>query len=164
MHGLGATDNGEPSTSAESLAERLIEALAPALELLCIEFGRRLGLYEALARMDGTTSSELATAAAIHERIAREWLDQQATAGFIDVVGALEPPDTRRFRLSPAQRAVFLEPDHPAYALGAGTMFAGTASAFDAVVDAAHTGNGVPYGAFGTGVRHGLEQLNRPGT
>lgn len=153
---------GDDAAIAESLAERLIESLLPGLELLSVEFGRRLGLYDALAAQE-SSAAELADRAGIDVRIAREWLEQQAAAGFIAVDDAGAAPEQRRFALPAAHRPVFLDPDHPAYAIGAGTMFAGTASAFDEVVEAARTGAGVRYGAFGTGVRLGLEQLNRPG-
>ncbi len=154
---------GEDAAIAESLAERLIESLLPGLELLSIEFGRRLGLYEGLVHLGDATADELAAHARIDARMAREWLEQQTTAGFLAVGDVSAPPEARRFRLPDAHRPVFLDPDHPAFAIGTGTMFAGTASAFDDVIDAARTGHGVRYGAFGTGVRHGLEQLNRPG-
>lgn len=154
---------GDDAAIAESLAERLIASLLPGLELLSIEFGRRLGLYEAVAEQEDTTAAELATRASIDVRMAREWLEQQTAAGFLSVRDTSAAPEERRFLLPPAHRPVFLDPDHPAYAIGAGTMFAGTASAFDDVLVAARTGAGVRYGAFGTGVRRGLEQLNRPG-
>lgn len=155
--------SGAGDVIAEGLAERLIESLLPGLELLSIEFGRRLGLYEAIAEHEDVTPAELAARASIDARVSREWLEQQTAAGFLTVRDPAAAPEERRFQLPPAHRPVFLDPDHPAYAIGTGTMFAGTASAFDDVVVAARTGTGVRYGAFGTGVRHGLEQLNRPG-
>ncbi|REJ04558.1 class I SAM-dependent methyltransferase [Microbacterium bovistercoris] len=155
--------DGDDAVVAANLAERLIESLLPGLELLSIEFGRRLGLYEALGRADDATIEEFAAAAGIDRRIAQEWLEQQTAAGFLTVDDASAAAAVRRFALPAAHRPVFLDPDDPFYAVGTGTMFAGTASAFDAVVDAARTGAGVRYGAFGTGVRQGLEQLNRPG-
>ncbi len=155
-----ATVQGGPT---EALAERLIEALVPALELLTVEFGRRLGLYAALAENDGATAGELAAISRIDARVAREWLEQQATAGFLRVDRPSADPDERRFALPAAHIPVLLVPESPAYAIGAATMLSGTASAFEAVVEAARSGTGVSYGAFGAGVRHGLQQLNRPG-
>jgi SAM-dependent methyltransferase len=149
--------------AAEELAERLIESLVPALELLTVEFGRRLGLYAAIAAHPSVDALELSQAAAIHPRVAREWLEQQATAGFLDVLDAGADPERRRFTLPTGHAAVLLDPESPAFAIGAATMFSGTAGAFESVVAAAATGRGVSYGAFGAGVRHGLQQLNRPG-
>lgn len=149
--------------AADALAGRLVESMVPGLELLTVEFGRRLGLYEALALGGAVTARELAERAGIHPRVAREWLEQQATAGFIAVGVSSDDPDLRRFMLPEAYIPVLLDEESPAYALGAATMFAGTASAFEDVLEASRTGSGVSYGAFGAGVRHGLQQLNRPG-
>lgn len=151
------------ASAAGDLADRLIESLAPALELLTIEFGRRLGLYEVVLARGSVDPLELSQAAGINRRVAREWLEQQTAAGLLDVDDAAAEPERRRFMLPPGHAAVLLEPESPAYAMGAATMFSGTASAFEAVVAAAATGEGVSYGTFGAGVRHGLQQLNRPG-
>lgn len=160
---MSTTEQSGGDSIAESLAERLIESLLPGLELLSVEFGRRLRLYEAVAETEDVTPAELAARASIDTRVSREWLEQQAAAGFLSVSDPSASPEERRFRMPPAHRPVFLDPDHPAYAIGTGTVFAGTASAFDEVIVAARTGTGVRYGAFGTGVRRGLELLNRPG-
>lgn len=154
---------GAAHAAAEALAGRLIESLVPAIELLTVEYGRRLGLYAAIAERQSVDAGNLAAATAIDHRVAREWLEQQATAGFLAVVGSSTDPDERRFAMPAGHRPVLLDPESPAYAIGAATMFTGTASAFKAVVAAARTGTGVSYGAFGAGVRHGLQQLNRPG-
>jgi SAM-dependent methyltransferase len=152
--------------AAEALAGRLIESLVPAIELLTVEFGRQLGLYSVLAEVgasDGMTPRQLAAASGIDRRIAREWLEQQAVAGFVAVPHEHADAEERRFSLPDAQRAVLLQPESAVYAMGAATMFAGTASALDAVIHSARTGRGVRYADFGAGVRHGLRQLNRPG-
>src|SRR5439155_17546992 len=64
-----------------AFAERVVMAAIGSFELATIELGMRLGLYAALAE-GAKAPPELARAAGIDTRYAREWLEQQATAGF----------------------------------------------------------------------------------
>ena len=77
---------------ADALSGRVFESLIGSGELLSIYVGDRLGLYGALAE-GPATAPELAGRAGIAERYAREWLEQQAVAGFLEVddVGARQP-------------------------------------------------------------------------
>src|SRR5712692_6965403 len=68
-----------------ALVERLFHGGIAVLEMLSIYVGDRLGLYRALAQNGPSTTSQLARSAGIHERYAREWLEQQAVAGLIEV-------------------------------------------------------------------------------
>ena len=71
-----AADGG---ASAEAQAEAFVGGLflagLGAFELLNVYVGDRLGLYRALDGAGGLTTAELAAAAGIDERYAREWLD-----------------------------------------------------------------------------------------
>ena len=67
---------------SEALVERLNRSTIGALELLHVYIGERLGLYEALSRGGPLTPAQLAAAAAIKERYAREWLEEQAVASW----------------------------------------------------------------------------------
>src|SRR5215467_1118542 len=86
----GNTGPDRPATSpalgAEAardlLAERFMDSALPALELLSVHLGLELGLYRALD--GGATETDLATRAGIAPRYAREWLEQQTVAGFLD--------------------------------------------------------------------------------
>jgi 2-polyprenyl-3-methyl-5-hydroxy-6-metoxy-1,4-benzoquinol methylase len=136
--------------TADVLAERLLGALTGALELCTVELGRRLGLYAALR--DGPLSpAELAEAAGVDERYAREWLEQQAAAGFL----------TPSFALPPEHAAVLLDEGGPDYAGAAAEFALGAALLTPRVIAAFRTGEGVPYSAYGQ-VRHGIAGFNRP--
>ena len=63
--------------TATALASRLRAGAIGALDLLCVYLGDRLGLYRVLAERPGSTPSQLAKAAGVHERYAREWLEHQ---------------------------------------------------------------------------------------
>src|ERR687890_2581535 len=91
-----------PAPDATSpLDERLLDATTGTLELFGIYLGDRLGLYEVLRSSGPLTTAELASAAGIAPRYAREWLEQQAGAGGPHVEEADAPPGERRLPLAP---------------------------------------------------------------
>ena len=81
-----------------SFVGRMIESAVASAELATIELGRDLGLYRVL-REAPRSSAELAEAAGIHPRYAREWLEQQAATGILDVDDEAKPELERRFSL-----------------------------------------------------------------
>jgi 2-polyprenyl-3-methyl-5-hydroxy-6-metoxy-1,4-benzoquinol methylase len=146
----------------DALAERLFGAFIVGAELLTVELGRRLGLYEAVHRLGAVTSRELADGAGIAERYAREWLEQQAAAGILDVCADSGEPLTRRFDLPAGHVSVLLDPDHPANVMAMAPFLTGFGLTLPAVAEAYRTGAGVAYEQFGSEVRHGIGWGNRP--
>src|SRR5665809_26631 len=69
----------------DALVERLFMAAVGTWDLLAVYVGDRLGLYRMLAERGPSTSSELANATGLSERYVREWLEQQATSGILEV-------------------------------------------------------------------------------
>ena len=69
----------------DALAGRLFEALIGTFDLLSVQLGIELGLYAALRDGGPATPPELASRAGIDARYAREWLEQQAVTGILDV-------------------------------------------------------------------------------
>src|SRR2546429_8143507 len=90
----------------EEFAGGLFGACLATMELANVELGVRLGLYEALAGTGPVTAAELAGRAGIAPRYAREWLEQQAVAGVVEVDDAAKPPGDRRFELPNAHAHV----------------------------------------------------------
>jgi SAM-dependent methyltransferase len=131
-----------------ALAERLFESLSKGVQLLTVELGARLGLYEALRSAKALTPSGLADAAGIHPRYAREWLEQQAVSGYIEVAVESDDGERRAYCLPPSHADVLLCVEHPAYTAPAGTYLVGLARVIDKLVDAYRTGGGVPYAAY----------------
>jgi len=152
----------ETSDAPATLDARLFEAAIGSLELLSVHLGRRLGLYDAIRDAGDVTVDDLAMRASIAPRYAREWLEQQAVAGFIMVDDPDDDAAIRRFRLSDEQEAVFVEPDHPAHVSPVADMIAGIASSLDEVADAYRCGTGVAYEDYGPHLRHGQGGINRP--
>jgi 2-polyprenyl-3-methyl-5-hydroxy-6-metoxy-1,4-benzoquinol methylase len=132
----------------EALSGRVFMAGLEALELLNIELGLRLDLYAALAERGPLTTAGLASASGIAERYAREWLEQQAVTGIVDVDDATEDADTRTYRLPPEHAHVLLDPDSPANTTPLAAFIAEAGRMVPAVVEAFRTGRGVPYADY----------------
>src|ERR1022692_4053825 len=66
-----------------AFAQQVAGALTGAATTAMVVLGDELGLYRALAGAGSVTPAELATQTGTHERYVREWLAQQAAAGFI---------------------------------------------------------------------------------
>jgi 2-polyprenyl-3-methyl-5-hydroxy-6-metoxy-1,4-benzoquinol methylase len=152
----------DTTTATEALVERLFGATIDALELFSVHLGSELGLYDALAGGDAVTPPELAERASIHARYAREWLEQQAVAGFLEVEDAERDPDERRYRLPAAHAPVLADRRDLAHVAPFGGLLAGIGEALPKVVEAYRTGGGVPYADYGAALRRGQGAINRP--
>lgn len=146
----------------EAFAERLLEDTTRSLETLSVHLGVTLGLYRAVADLGRPTFPVVANRAGIAPRYAREWLEQQATAGYLECVNPSDGAEHRRYRLPPEHAEVLLDSESPYYVGATATMFAGVAGVVRDLVAAYRTGAGVPYAAYGEEIRQGISALNRP--
>ena len=146
----------------EALVGRLLASFTGGAELLTVELGRRAGLYQALAEHGPLTSAGLAAATGVGERYAREWLEQQAAAGFLDLVAGSTAYD-RSYALPAEHVPVLLQPTHPAHFGAGGQLLQAVAAAVPAVAAAQQDGGGVTYEAFGADLRAAIGAINRPG-
>ena len=119
----------------EELVGRLLASFTGGVELLTIELGRRAGLYQALTEHAALSPAGLAAATGISERYAREWLEQQAAAGFLDIAAGSTAAD-RSYALPAEHVPVLLQPTHPAHFGAAGQLLQAVAAAVPAVADA----------------------------
>ncbi len=148
------------NTSTQSLDERIIDATTGALELFSIHIGRTLGLYE--AARGGVTVDGLAHAAGIDKRYAREWLEQQAVAGFINVDDDTVSAGERVYSLDDEQAATLVDGDDLAHVSPLADMVAGVGGVLGKVTEAYRSGEGVPYSEYGPVFRAGQANVNRP--
>ena len=146
----------------EALTSRLLQSTIHALELYGVYLGKELGLYAALTSGRALAPSELAREAGIAPRYAREWLEQQAVAGFLIVDKPSAPADERRYRLPVEHVNVLVTEDHPAHLAPLAHMVAGIGGAMDHVLAAYRHGGGVAYPKFGAAFRKGQAGINRP--
>ena len=146
----------------DALVERLFGAALGALELFSVYLGSELGLSRALGAHGPLTCDELARRAGIAPRYAREWLEQQAVAGLLDVDDTGAPADARRYALAADQARVLADPEDAAHVAPFAHMLAGIGGVLPSVAAAYRTGGGVPYEAYGRAFRHGQGHINRP--
>jgi 2-polyprenyl-3-methyl-5-hydroxy-6-metoxy-1,4-benzoquinol methylase len=144
------------------IVQHLADATTGTLELYAVHLGRELGLYEALDRQGPATPTELADRAGIHPRYAREWLEQQAVAGFLTVEADHTDPDRRLFVLPDEHRGALVDPIDPDHVSPFAHAVVGIGATLDQVVDAYRTGGGVTFEDFGPHMRHGQGGINRP--
>lgn len=97
----------------DELVERLFAASLGMGELLTVYLGDTLGFYRTLDRVGAMSSTELAKEAGTSERLTREWLEQQAAAGILDVDDLSADADARRYRLPAGHAEPLLDLDSP---------------------------------------------------
>ncbi|HSJ01092.1 MAG TPA: class I SAM-dependent methyltransferase [Verrucomicrobium sp.] len=148
----------------DAISERLFLATIHTLELYGVYLGRTLGLYKTLHQCGPLNARQLAEAAAISPRYAREWLEQQAVAGFItvDQEPASELAEERVFRLPSDYAGVLVHDDDLAHMAPFAHMVVGIAGVLPEVVRAYRNGTGVDYRTYGPDFRHGQSGINRP--
>jgi SAM-dependent methyltransferase len=149
------------SRERDALGERLFGALLGGMELLSVELGIQTGLYAALRDGGPATAGELAGRTGISERYAREWLEQQATAGLLKV-HTPGGPAQRRYVLPDGHAEALLDVESPGYMSAAGPTLVGLTNVLSVVAAAYRSGEGVPYGRYGAEIRHAIGDFNRP--
>ena len=157
--------SGETTETAEqrrdALVERIFESSVGFMELLSIYIGDRLGLYGALADNGEATAAELASATGTHERYVREWLEQQAVAGILEVEDEKAEPEVRSYRLPEGHQDVLLERDSLSYLAPLAQQMVGVSRPLPALLEAFRTGGGVSYAEYGADMREGIAYGNR---
>jgi SAM-dependent methyltransferase len=146
----------------EALAERLLDDVTRSLETLSVYLGLELGLYQTLSDLEPATEAEVAARAGIALRYAREWLEQQASAGYVVCDDPTRPAEARRYRLPAGHAEVLLDRDSPYHVAPVAIMLAGVARVLPELLEAYRTGGGVPYAAYGPQIRRGIAAANRP--
>jgi 2-polyprenyl-3-methyl-5-hydroxy-6-metoxy-1,4-benzoquinol methylase len=121
--------------------------------------GDVLGLYRALAERGPLTSAELADAAGVHERYAREWLEQQAASELLDVD---QDGNTRRFRLPAGHDEVLLDVSSLNYSTPIAYSVLASIRPIDKLLEAFRNGGGVPYADYGDDAHESQAAGTRP--
>jgi ubiquinone/menaquinone biosynthesis C-methylase UbiE len=145
----------------DAFAGRLFEAALGAFDLMTIHLGLDLGLYESLRRDGPATEDELATRAAIDARYAREWLEQQAVTGILEVNDTGLPEGARRYSLPEGHAEALLDAESPAASQSMLRFIGSGGQVLPAIVEAYRTGGGVAWDAF-PGIVEAQELANRP--
>ena len=147
--------------TAEAVAERLLTSTLGLVDSLAVYLGDRLGWYRSLAADGPATARELAVRTKTDPRYAREWLEQQAVAGWLGVSDDADP-EQRRFTLDAATAEVLTDPGSLSYLAPLPRLFAASAGALPELLAAYRDGGGVSWEQLGTDAREGQADMNRP--
>jgi 2-polyprenyl-3-methyl-5-hydroxy-6-metoxy-1,4-benzoquinol methylase len=150
---MAATD---PSARRDALGERLFGATLGAMDVLSVYLGDRLGLYRALADRGASSSEELAAATGLDERYLREWLEQQATTGI------LELDADGRFTLPAGHDEALTDEASLNFVAPFGKLVVACVRPIDQLLAAYRSGDGVPYAEYGADLHEGQAEFTRP--
>jgi hypothetical protein len=133
-----------PPEQTDVLVERLFAATIDALEIASVHVGGQLGFYRALADGGDATPADLAGRTGTAERYVREWLEQQAVAGFLSVDDPDAGAGERRYGLPAAYRPVFVDEEDLNHLTPLATLAIGVCGPMGALLEAYRTGAGCP--------------------
>ncbi len=142
----------------EQNVHRLLGAMTGAATTAMVAVGDQLGLYRALADGGPATPQELADRTGTAARYLREWLSQQAAAGFITY-----QEGDGRYTLPPEAAVVLAHEASPAFLAGGATITRGWFAGIDRLTEAFRTGAGIPWHEQDPTVFDGTERFFRPG-
>jgi SAM-dependent methyltransferase len=142
-----------PATDAvEEFLGRVMADAAGTMTTVMCALGDRLGLFEALAGAP-RTSAELASAAGVDERYAREWCAVLTSAGYLE-----HDAGSGIYTLPPAHVPVLGDPTGPYSAGGIQQMLRGVCALIDPVQEHFRNGGGIPIEAYDDHWWSGLER------
>lgn len=146
----------------DALVSRLFSAFLGAADLIAIHIGDRLGLYRALHDEGPATSTQLAQRSGIAERYAREWLEQQAVTGVLEVDDARRDPSARVYRLPAAHAEPLLDRDSHNSIAPLARFLIPVGKVMPRLLEAYRTGGGVAWQAYGEDAWQAQGDFNRP--
>jgi len=137
------TGQGLDPVRQEKFAGRMVDVLNGAcLGYLC-SLGHRTGLFDVMAPLPPSTSTQIAKAANLDERYVREWLGGLTVAGVVEY-----RPDDGTYRLPPEHAASLTRAAGPDNMASLFQDLALLGIVEDEVLDAFHKGGGVPYSSY----------------
>lgn len=137
------------------LSERVFNDFAAAMTLPLVRLGDRLGLYRALHERGPAPAGELAACCDVPEPVVREWLANQASAGYVSI-------EDDRFWLTPEQAALFVDEDSGACMLAAFQLAAAYTRSEPAVAHALRHGDPCRWGDHDAELFDAVERFYRP--
>ena len=144
------------TTPADALTERLFSAAVATFDLAGVYLGDRLGLYRSLDAEGPATPDELAARTGTDARYMREWLEQQAVGGILDV------DEDHRFSLTKAHASVLVDPESLNLMAPLSRMVTAAIGRLPDLVGAYRSGDGIGWDAYGPDMREGQASFNRP--
>jgi 2-polyprenyl-3-methyl-5-hydroxy-6-metoxy-1,4-benzoquinol methylase len=146
----------------DALVSRLFEASLGMFDVMSVYLGDHLGLYRALRDGGPLTPGQLATKSGIDERYAREWLEQQAATGILEVDDVGAPAGDRRFSLPDAYAEPLLDKESPYSITPLARSIVACAKVMPQLMAAFRSGGGVPWADYGPDMIEAQGDFNRP--
>jgi 2-polyprenyl-3-methyl-5-hydroxy-6-metoxy-1,4-benzoquinol methylase len=137
---------------------RAVDEVGATMNSTLVVMGDKLGLYRALAGSGPVTAKELAELTGTAERYVQEWLNQQASGGYLTYDAA-----TGRYTLPPEQAVALADPESPVYLPGLFQTALGAVLDSPKITEAVRTGDGVGWHEHVHDVHEGCERFFRPG-
>jgi SAM-dependent methyltransferase len=132
-----------PDSGSEEFARRMMRMWNDAGLALMVSIGHRTGLFDVMATLPPSTSSEVAASAELDERYVREWLAAMTTGKIVDY-----ERDRHTYSL-PSDRAAWLTRSAGLNNLATGAQYVGLLGMVeDQIVECFRNGGGVPYSAY----------------
>jgi len=152
----------DPGRTPDALVSRLFEATIGMMDVMSVYLGDQLGLYRTLHEGGPATAGELAERGGIDRRYAREWLEQQAVTGFLDVDDVTAAEEERRYRLPEAYVEPLLNPESPYSIAPLARSAVACAKVMPRLLEAYRTGGGVAWSDYGADMVEAQGDFNRP--
>jgi 2-polyprenyl-3-methyl-5-hydroxy-6-metoxy-1,4-benzoquinol methylase len=130
-------------SKAEAFAERMMDALNKSATVLMVSIGHRTGLFDKLANLPPSTSSQIALEAGLNERYVREWLDAMTAGRILDYDEA-----TATYFLTEEHAAFLTRAASPNNLAVTSQFLPILGSVEDEVVECFKKGGGVPYSSY----------------
>ena len=154
-----AVSSEQMPKTADEVAEKIFSSGLGMIDTLSVYVGDRMGWYRALSEGGPATPAELVERAGGDERYAREWLEQQAVTGYLEVE---ESDPERRFSISPGVAEVMTDESSLAFLAPLVRMLTASAVQMPRLMDAYRNGGGVGWAQFGDDARESQADMNRP--
>src|SRR5581483_6646177 len=156
-HGGDAMTNALDMAKLEQFLGKVVGDVGAAMSAALVVIGDRLGFWRTLER-GPLTPEELAERSECAERYCREWLDAQASAGYVVYDAA-----TGRYALPPEQAAALAQPDSPAFVPGLFQVTQAIWAAVPTMIERFKTGDGYAWGEQHPCLFEGTERFFRSG-
>ncbi|HEX8727188.1 MAG TPA: methyltransferase domain-containing protein [Ktedonobacterales bacterium] len=143
---------------AHQFVGKVVTDCAATVSVALAVIGDQLGLYRAMAGAGPLTSAELAERAGASERYIREWLINQAAAGYIAF-----DPQAQRYSLPDEQAVALLDANSPFHVGGALMIALAMTKAEPRIRENIRSGAGMRWGEHDPYMFEGCERLFRPG-
>lgn len=153
---MQTTQPAKEARSAESYVDRLVEDLGAAIGVLTVEVGTRAGFWRALAGAGPTTAGELAARTGAAGPLVREWLREQAAAGYLDY-----DPKGDSFTLTDEAAGALVHGPGLGMVAACVEMLGPLVNGMNRYVAALQKGDGVGWHELGEQYWHGADALTR---